>query len=143
MAAIIRGDAGGGPVTHALVVGVSHYPFLAPDSGTKASREYGLEDLSSAARSASEVAAWLLDEYRNPDAPLASLELLLSPAAGERLAPSVAAELDALGVPYAATRDAVETALLAFQARCAERRENVGFVYVAGHGGQQIGRAHV
>jgi hypothetical protein len=143
MAQIIRGDAGDGPVTHALVIGVSHYPFLAAASGTKASVEYGLEDLSSAARSASEVAAWLLDEYHNPAAPLASVHVFLSPAPGEAIAPTVLRELEALGVPYAATRDPVETALLAFQAACGERRENVGFVYVAGHGVQLTKRGAI
>ncbi len=140
MAEIDLGAAPDGPGTHALVIGVSHYPNLAGDAATEAGLRYGLEDLSSAARSASEVVAWLLNEYRNPGAPLASLRVLLSPAEGETLADGVVERLPA---SYAATRDAVEADLMAFRAACSERRENVGFVYVAGHGIQLTKRGAI
>ena len=72
-------------VTHAFVVGVSHYPFLDGPEATPLGEQLGMANLSSAARSASEVAAWLLGEYRCPEAPLASVRLLLSPVDGESL----------------------------------------------------------
>lgn len=140
MAEITLGAAGDGPGTHALVIGVSHYPFLAGNGATEAGLRFGLEDLSSAARSASEVVAWLLNEYRNPGAPLASVRVLLSPAEGETLADGVVERLTA---PYAATRDAVEHDLMAFRASCSERRDNVAFVYVAGHGIQLTKRGAI
>jgi hypothetical protein len=108
--------------THALVIGVSRYPD---------STEF--DDLTSAARSAAEVAAWLMHEYRNPDAPLASLHLLLSPAADEVLPDAVTA---VLGQGAPATRAAVEQDLRAFRKLCEGHPDDVVFVYVAGHGVQ-------
>ena len=72
-------------VTHAFVVGVSHYPFLDGPQMTPTGEQLGMANLSSAARSASEVAAWLLNEYRCPEAPLKDVRLLLSPVDGEQL----------------------------------------------------------
>jgi hypothetical protein len=65
--------AGTTPAMHAFVVGVSHYPFADGPEATPQGEALGLANLTGAARSASEVAAWLLTEYRNPDTPLGSL----------------------------------------------------------------------
>jgi hypothetical protein len=122
------------PGTHALVIGVSHYPHL--PGGEDPSHEgesFLLDQLSTAARSASEFVAWLLNEYHNPKAPLKSLRVLLSPAPGELLNAHVQARLPA---DYAATRSAVEEDLVGFRAACDSHRENVAIVYVAGHGVQ-------
>ena len=60
-------------VTHAFVVGVSHYPFLDGPQMTDQGQQLGLANLSSAARSASELVGWLLNEYRCAEAPLSPL----------------------------------------------------------------------
>lgn len=119
------------PGTHALVIGVSRYPYLDGPEQTEEGRGYGLTNLTTAARSAAEVARWLLEEHRNPTAPLASLFVLLSPAEGEMIPDAVASRLPA---QYAATSAAVRQDLLAFRERCRARTDNVAFVYVAGHG---------
>jgi hypothetical protein len=124
------GAARDGPGTHALVVGVSHYRYLSGPEASPFGQQFGLEDLSSAARSASEVVAWLLNEYHNPAAPLASLRVALSPADGETYASGVK---ERLPQSHAATRDNVERDLIALRNACA-RPDNVCFVYVAGHG---------
>jgi hypothetical protein len=124
--------AGTTPVTHAFVVGVSHYPFADGPDATPQGEALGIANLTGAARSASEVAAWLLTEYRNPDAPLGSLALLLSPTAGEELHPEVVNRMS--GQTAAATRDAVEVEFARFRARCRESTDNVAFVYFVGHG---------
>lgn len=118
--------------TYALVIGVSRYPYADGDDATDFGEQSGLENLSSAARSASEFAAWLLKEYRNPEAPLKSLQVLLSPAEDEVIHPEIEALLPA---PYSATRAAVRQELISFREMC-KKPENVGIVYVAGHGVQ-------
>jgi hypothetical protein len=68
---------GAGPGTHALVIGVSDYPFADGPDASDLGESFELQNLTSAARSASEVAAWLLNEYSNREVPLASLRVLL------------------------------------------------------------------
>jgi len=120
------------PGTHAFIIGVSHYPFVDGPEATPPGAQLGLANLSSAARSASEVAGWLLTEYRNPDAPLASMHLFLSPVEGEQLNADVAARMGGAVAP--ATRDDVEVAFNQFRETCRRDPDNVAFVYVAGHG---------
>jgi len=119
-------------VTHAFVVGVSHYPFLDGPEATPLGEQLGMANLSSAARSASEVAGWLLDEYHNPEAPLASVRLLLSPVEGEQLNAGVLARMGGQAAP--ATRAAVKTDFTDFKAACATNTDNRAFVYLVGHG---------
>ena len=121
------------PGTHALVIGVSHYPFASGPAATPDGSSFDLVDLSSAARSASEFAAWLLEEYLHPGAPLASLRVLLSPADGERIHPSIA---NRLSDDHAATSAAVRADLAAFRADCSRSPDDVAVVYIAGHGVQ-------
>jgi hypothetical protein len=122
------------PGAHALIVGVSRYRHLADGSDpTPVGTEFELEQLSAAARSASEFAGWLLEHYHNPGAPLRSVRVLLSPAAGEQLAPAIAARLT--DVRPALLPD-VEEAMQEFTDACDTHRDNVAIVYVAGHGVQ-------
>jgi hypothetical protein len=123
-----------GPGTHALVIGVSYYPHITDgEDPTPEGLSFQIEQLSTAARSASEFAAWLLNEYHNPKAPLTSLRVLLSPAPDEELNAAIQALLPA---EYEATRSAVEQDLVGFRAACDSHRDNVAIVYVAGHGVQ-------
>lgn len=122
------------PGTHALIIGVSHYPHITDGSApTPEGESFHLEQLSSAARSAAEFAAWLRNEYHNPAAPLKSLRVLLSPAPGEQIHADIQALLPA---NHAATRAAVEQELIGFRAACDAHRDNVAIVYAAGHGVQ-------
>jgi hypothetical protein len=129
--AVIPIANGATPGTHALVIGVSDYPFVDGPNASELGESFGLSNLTSAARSASEVANWLLTEYRNPAAPLASLRVLLSPAENESIHPAVAALLPE---PAPATRAAVEADLKSFREACRESTDNMCFVYIAGHG---------
>jgi hypothetical protein len=119
------------PGTHALVIGVSDYPFADGPYASALGASFELQNLTTAARSASDVAAWLLNEYCNPDAPLASLRVLLSPAEGESIHPDIAVHLNG---PAPARRAAVEADLGQFRSDCRNNRQNVAFVYIAGHG---------
>lgn len=125
-------DAAGSPATHAFVIGVSHYPFADGPQATEAGRQFGIGNLTAATRSASEIAAWLLNEYRNPDAPLATLELFLSPSDGETIHGDVSQRMR--GEPAPALREEVERAFNRFRDRCRANPANMAFVYLAGHG---------
>ncbi|SFR93295.1 hypothetical protein SAMN04487846_0780 [Microbacterium sp. cf046] len=118
--------------THALVIGVSDYPFLNDPASWLVTEGFALPQLTTAARAASDVAAWLLDEYYNPDAPLASLRVLLSPADGERINGRIKPLLD--GVTSRAERDAVIEEVRAFEEDCKKDPKGMAFVYVVGHG---------
>jgi len=119
-------------VTHAFVLGVSHYPYLDGPEATDTGAELGMADLSGAARSASEVAAWLLTEYRNPDRPLADITLFLSPGADETLHDTVVQAM--ADQPAPALSADVRAGLLDFRALCRQNPANLAFVYVVGHG---------
>lgn len=139
---LIQGPAFGAatPVTHAFVVGVSHYPYLNGPEASDFGSDFGMVDLSSAARSASEIAAWLLTEFHKPETPLASVRILLSPTDSETIHPAVA---DVVANPTPATRDAVEEAFSQFKADCKANPDNFAFVYIAGHGVQLTTSASV
>lgn len=139
---LINGPAAGAPTgTHAFIVGVSAYPFADGPDATARGAESGIANLTCAARSASEIAAWLLREYHNPDAPLASLRILLSPVDGEQINPYVSERMGGAVAP--ATRSAVETDFPAFKEDCRSNPDNVAFVYIAGHGWQLTSRGAV
>ena len=120
--------------THALVIGVSRYRhFEDGDEPTASGAEFGMEQLSAAARSASQFAAWLLNEYRCKRAPLRSLRVLLSPSDGEVISPAIAALLNG---DTSARLENVRVALKDFRHACDTHVENVAIVYVAGQGVQ-------
>lgn len=122
------------PGTHVLVIGVSAYPhFEDGPHPTRWGELLGMAQLSSAARSASEFAAWMLKAYNNPKAPLSSLRVLLSPSAGEQMNPEIAALLPD---DCAATSRNVLRALREFRRCCQPHKENVAVVHVVGHGVQ-------
>jgi hypothetical protein len=122
------------PGTHALVIGVSAYRhFEDGQDPTPKGSDFGMEQLSAAARSASEFAAWLMKHYRCTTAPLRSLRILLSPVEGETIHPDIE---PLLAGDYAATLDNVKTELFQFKNACDKFVENVLIVYVAGHGVQ-------
>lgn len=133
----IEVSPGDGPGTHALVIGVSRYRHVeGGDRPTDLGESFGLEQLTAAARSASEFAAWLFNSYHHPGAPLRTVHVALSPSEGEELHADVAARLPADPDEWAARRGVVEQDLIEFVTECAKDHENVAIVYVAGHGVQ-------
>lgn len=122
------------PGTHVLIIGVSRYRHLpGGEEPTETAANLNMLQLSGAARSASEFAAWMMKEYRNPIAPLSSLRVLLSPAPTEQVNQSVA---DLMKETTTATAANVRRELREFRAACNHHRNNVAVVYVAGHGVQ-------
>jgi len=64
--------------THALVVGVGHYPHLMGGGAQQYLPFQGLRQLSAAPLSARRIATWLLTSFHHPEMPLRSVSLLLS-----------------------------------------------------------------
>jgi hypothetical protein len=67
-----------GPATHAIVIGVGDYPHLLDGSRAVSQFNDGMGQLTSPPESARGMACWLIEEFHNPDAPLATVALLLS-----------------------------------------------------------------
>ena len=116
---------GSTPQTHALVVGVNDYPHLLNGSlhdEEPAAATMGLRQLTSPVVSAAAVADWLTTGYINPDVPLGSIELLLSPP------PAGTAAGDG------ATMENIKTGFDAWFGRCDQSPDNIALFYFCGHG---------
>lgn len=121
------------PGTHAFVIGVSNYPNISDGEHTTDLGEcFDIGQLTSAARSASEFAAWLIEDYCHPEKPIKSLRVLLSPSEGEIIASRVKNKLRG---DYSATRANVKACAKALK-KASKDKDNVIVVYVAGHGVQ-------
>lgn len=127
-------DASDGPRTHVLVIGVGRYPHLKDGSGPVLQRHFGLGQLTSPPHSAVAIADWFLGApYRNPAAPLGSLELLVSPTFTRdpaRYATPDGAEHEV----EAATRPNIQRAFGEWYARCDGDEANVAILHFCGHG---------
>ncbi len=66
------------PATHALVIGIGAYVHMKGGKGAPSKKSGGMKQLSSPPCSARKFAEWLLSGYKNPEKPLASLDLLIS-----------------------------------------------------------------
>jgi hypothetical protein len=118
-----RAALGAGPACHALIVGVSAYPHLPGGSDATAMQlHFGLRQLSSAALSARTICDWLKDAKLAK--PLATVRLLLSPAAGEVIDPAVES-----GTLDHFIRDAAQ-----WRSDASRHQENMTFFYFAGNG---------
>jgi hypothetical protein len=121
-------SGGAGPGTHALIIGVGAYTHLNGGSGKRTSKHMDLGQLTSPPYSAFAFADWVIRDFRNSKRPLASVELLVSPAnpyalpnGQERLA-------------EAATMANVKDAFDRWFQRCDTSEQNMGIVYFCGHG---------
>jgi hypothetical protein len=125
------------PGTHVLVIGVSEYlHFHDGSQSTNNAKLFDMKQLSAAAHSASEFAAWMLNKYKNDRAPLSSLRVLLSPAPNEVVNADINNRLTGVTNDFSATRKNVEAELIQFRSVCDLHADNIAVVYVAGHGVQ-------
>lgn len=129
------------PGLHALVVGVGSY-----DNGVGAA----VNSLKSAANSAIAMATWIRDEYRNPELPLRSLELVVSPAnpdfdvkiefSGKSIERAYMGQAKAQGpIPAYGVAKAVKD----WKDRATVNEKNMTFFYFCGHGVQFQGYPHL
>lgn len=120
-----------GPATHALLIGVGHYPHL-PGGGdpNQFADHEGMGQLSSPPHSVRALAEWLCSHYRNPAKPLGSLELLIS----DRQPLSFAAPGEPFVAVERATMPTMQHAVKAWKARGDNNPENLLFFFFCGHG---------
>lgn len=120
----------GNPQTHALVIGVGEYPHLKRGklfATQPAATTMGLGQLTSSPLSAAAFANWLVTHLSNPQAPLGSVELLLSPDS----------YTDPQGVTthvHPATLQNIQATFNSWDARLEVHKKNVGIFYFCGHG---------
>jgi len=123
--------------THVLIVGVGAYPHLLGGVGRLTGNPLGLRQLSSPPISARALADWFIARqiepalsvgFHNPEAPLSSVEMLLSPE-GEYAVPG--------GVPVniaSASIRNIRAALETWLTRLTTDEGSIGVFYFCGHG---------
>ncbi len=135
--------AGDKPVTHAFVIGVGNYPHAKPGQGALAALR-SVRDVPSAADSAKYISDWLLTNRDQLEAPLASLEVLISDPVSDDprydwQAPALAGGIPGntapagLGIDRANAAN-VELAAERWFALLKQRPGDVALFYCSGHG---------
>lgn len=128
------------PQTHVLIIGVNDYPHLpggAKYDESPAAKHFGLQQLTSPVASAKALTDWLLTLHYNPDVPLGSIELLLSPTMYTPSESAAAKLLIASGdsIPVEpAELAAIKTATGRWYLKSNQHRDNIALFYFCGHG---------
>lgn len=122
-----------GPATHAIVIGVGHYPHLIGGGGRAYANPEMMEQISSPPVSARDLARWLVENYHCPDRPLSSVRLLVSdptptPFSYRRDGKKVTRK------PGAGSFAQVATAIRAWRAAGESDPDNLLLFYFCGHG---------
>ena len=120
-----------GPASHALVIGVGHYRYLSGGAEEKAQsiQSIGiLKQLTSPPRSAVAFSDWLVATKDQWQVPIATIDLLISPAQED-------ADAGVAGAAFeAATIDNIEAAYANWKARCDADDNNAAIFFFSGHG---------
>jgi hypothetical protein len=137
--------AGDVPGTHVLIIGVGYYRHLRGGPEPRNRVHMGLNVLSSPPVSAMHLARWLIDGdgvasggLHNPNAPLTTLEVLVSSEQDE--------QLDAAGSAHAIERASLPQVQAGFDRWLEEVQRhpnNVGVLYFCGHGVMGNGPEHI
>lgn len=118
----------GSPRLHALIVGVGDYDHLGLGAANPAAFLNGLAPLTTTPLAAKRIARWLEHDYNNPQCPLGSIELMLSP--GETLQRADGSTV----MIEKSTMANVTNAFNQWYSRCNSDKGNIAFFYFAGHG---------
>ena len=120
-----------GPATHAIVIGVGHYPHLPGGGKRPVPRPAGMGQLTSPPISARAIASWLVETLDYPAKPLASVALLLS----ERTPKPFRHPKTGVDIPVKlATIDNIELALTEWRGRGDAKPDQRLLLYFCGHG---------
>jgi hypothetical protein len=114
---------------HALLIGVSNYPFAAGGQQADPAKEnFNIRQLTAPARTVVDIANWLIDNRSSLCYPLKSVRVLASPSTTELINdPSLQQ------IPVA-TLSNVSAAAKAWQKQAAESRASSTLFYFSGHG---------
>jgi hypothetical protein len=113
------------PHLHALLIGVGDYPNFTDNSKHPT---FDLKRITTTSRAALNIAKWLANNYNNPNCPLGSIELLLSPTTEIALTHGRSITIE---VP---TLTNVREAYNRWRGRCDSSQKNIALFYFAGHG---------
>ena len=116
-----------GARTHALVVGAGHYPHL---SGAQS---WGLRQLTSPPHSARAIARWLIEKFKHPTKPLATVALLVAEKTSSKFSFSSGNAEKNVSVSDADVA-AVKKAVKAWHARGNTDENNLLLFFFCGHG---------
>lgn len=129
MTTVHQQPAGQDPQTHVLIIGVGSYKHLPGGEGPVLKKTYGLKQLTTPPLSAIALANWMIGTLNNPDVPLGSVEMVLSPAQ-PYTNPKTGSTVDVV----AATIDNIQTAFDIWYERCDRHPGNIAIFYFCGHG---------
>jgi len=119
-----------GPGTHVFIIGVGDYPHLVDGSGKLSTGHRRMGQLTSPPVSAMELLRWVDGTLNNPEAPLKSIEVLVS-----QLDPAMYADSNGLIQQIdPATWDNYEASVQAWKHRASSHPDNVAIFYFCGHG---------
>lgn len=123
-----------GAATHAIVIGVGHYFHLPGGKSRKKFSGAGImRQLKSPPQSAKAIARWLIEEYKHPKKPLASVSLLVSEAKQSQFTFKDGNQKKIVDVP-AATAAEVTTAIREWHALGNEKSDHLLLFFFCGHG---------
>lgn len=119
-----------GPGTHIFIIGVGDYPHLKDGSGAAVASHRGMGQLTSPPASVLEMLRWVDRTLDNPEAPLKSIEVLISQVGRAQFTDSdgLSQKIDS------ATWDNYEASVLAWKQRANSDPKNVAIFYFCGHG---------
>lgn len=133
MSAIVFQKKVNGPATHAIVIGVGHYPHLPGGGKKKFANSEGMGQLKSPPESARAIARWLLESYNHPDKPLASLSLLLSDSKSSKFEYGAEGKEKTVDVTGASIAD-VKPAISEWRELGHKNADNLLLFFFCGHG---------
>lgn len=127
---VVLDSSSDGARTHALIIGVGTYRHLPSGQEPRLAKDYGLEQLTSPPISARAFADWLAKDYRNPDAPLGSIDMLLSEAVPRPYVLPGGKRFD----PDPATWKNIQSSFDSWYEKCNLNEESVALFFFCGHG---------
>ena len=119
-----------GPGTHVFIIGVGNYPYLKDGSGRTSPDHREMGQLTSPPVSAMAMLRWVDTRLYNPDAPLKSIEVLISQVDQPDYtdADGLTQQIDPV------TWGNYEASVKAWKARASSDPKNVAIFYFCGHG---------
>jgi len=134
MSASVYSRRTSGAATHAIVIGVGHYPHLPGGKGQPQFKHHGgMRQLKSPPESARAIARWLIENYKHPDKPLATVSLLLSDANSQEFEYATPSGTKKVAVPNA-DMDEVDKAVTAWRNRGDKNPDHLLLFFFCGHG---------